>query len=78
MLQSAIKNEARRHYLLKTSEQLAEEDKRQFEQILLGTYENMADSLRALSQLLFLHYGRKTVILIDEYDVILDKAFSRV
>ena len=76
MLQSAIKNEARRHYLLKTSEQLAEEDKRQFEQILLGTYENMADSLRALSQLLFLHYGRKTVILIDEYDVPLDKAFQ--
>ncbi len=76
MLRSAIQNEARRHYLLKTSAQLAEEDKRQFEQILLGTYENMADSLRALSQLLFLHYGRKVVILIDEYDVPLDKAFQ--
>ena len=76
MLRSAIQNEARRHYLLKTSVQLAEEDKRQFEQILLGTYENMADSLRALSQLLFLHYGRKVVILIDEYDVPLDKAFQ--
>lgn len=76
MLRSTIQNEARRHYLLKTSAQLAEEDKRQFEQILLGTYENMADSLRALSQLLFLHYGRKVVILIDEYDVPLDKAFQ--
>ncbi len=76
MLRSAIQNEARRHYLLKTSAQLAEEDKRQFEQMLLGTYENMADSLRALSQLLFLHYGRKVVILIDEYDVPLDKAFQ--
>ena len=76
MLRSAIQNEARRHYLLKTSAQLAGEDKRQFEQILLGTYENMADSLRALSQLLFLHYGRKVVILIDEYDVPLDKAFQ--
>ena len=29
-----------------------------------------------LSQLLYKHYGQKVVILIDEYDVPLDKAFQ--
>ena len=33
-------------------------------------------SLHTLSRLLYKHYGRKTVILIDEYDVPLDKAFQ--
>ena len=34
------------------------------------------DSLRMLSQILFEHYGKKSIILIDEYDVPLDKAFQ--
>lgn len=33
-------------------------------------------SLQTLSELLYKHHGRKTVILIDEYDVPLDKAFQ--
>ena len=33
-------------------------------------------SLKTLSKLLYKHYGRKAVILIDEYDVPLDKAFQ--
>ena len=33
-------------------------------------------SLKTLSQLLFKHYGQKVVLLIDEYDVPLDKAFQ--
>ena len=33
-------------------------------------------SLQTLSELLYKHYGKKTVILIDEYDVPLDKAFQ--
>ena len=33
-------------------------------------------SLQTLSELLYKHYGQKTVILIDEYDVPLDKAFQ--
>ncbi len=36
----------------------------------------LIDSLRTLSQLLEKHYGRKTILLIDEYDVPLDKAFQ--
>lgn len=33
-------------------------------------------SLKKMSELLYKHYGRKTVIIIDEYDVPLDKAFQ--
>lgn len=76
MLKIILKNEARRHYYLKNSDRLTDDDKQQYEQILLGTAENTADSLRLLSQLLFLHYDKKVVILIDEYDVPLDKAFQ--
>ena len=36
----------------------------------------LRDSLHTLSQLLAKHYGRKVVLLIDEYDVPLDKAFQ--
>ena len=76
MLKIILKNEARRHYYLKNSDRLTDDDKQQYEQILLGTSENTADSLRLLSQLLFLHYDKKVVILIDEYAVPLDKAFQ--
>lgn len=76
MLKIILKSEARRHYYLKNSDRLTDDDKQQYEQILLGTAENTADSLRLLSQLLFLHYDKKVVILIDEYDVPLDKAFQ--
>ena len=36
----------------------------------------LADSLKTLSQLLARHYGQKVILLIDEYDVPLDKAFQ--
>ena len=38
--------------------------------------DKLVSSLQLLSQLLYKHYGQKTVILIDEYDVPLDKAFQ--
>lgn len=38
--------------------------------------EMLISSLQLLSQLLYKHYGKKAVILIDEYDVPLDKAFQ--
>lgn len=38
--------------------------------------EKLISSLQLLSQLLYKYYGKKTVILIDEYDVPLDKAFQ--
>ena len=38
--------------------------------------EKLISSLQLISQLLYKHYGKKVVILIDEYDVPLDKAFQ--
>lgn len=35
-----------------------------------------AASLQTLSRLLEKHYGQKVILLIDEYDVPLDKAFQ--
>lgn len=65
-----------RHYYLKTSDALTDEDKAYFAKMLTGTDENIEDSIRKLSQLLYKHHGKKTVIIIDEYDVPLDKAYQ--
>ena len=76
MLKSILSTEMDRHYYLKTSDALTDEDKAYFVKMLTGTDENINDSLRKLSQLLYKHYGKKAVILIDEYDVPLDKAYQ--
>ena len=76
MLCAILKNELDRHYYLKTSDALTDEDRTQFGKMLQETDENIEDSIRMLSKLLFKHFGQKTVILIDEYDVPLDKAFQ--
>ena len=76
MLCTIIECEINRHYYLKTSDALTEEDRAQFAKMLQGNDSNIEDSIRMLSQLLYKHYRQKTVILIDEYDVPLDKAFQ--
>ena len=75
MLCTIIEREINRHYYLKTSEALTDEDRTKFAAMLQGD-NNIEDSIRMLSQLLYKHYGQKVVILIDEYDVPLDKAFQ--
>lgn len=77
MLHTIIRTEAERHYYLKNSERISVEERILFENLLLGKSENIADSLRLLSQMLSKHYKKKTIILIDEYDVPLDKAFQQ-
>ena len=76
MLCAILKNELDRHYYLKTSDALTDEDRTLFGKMLQGNDENIEDSIRMLSKLLFKHFGQKAVILIDEYDVPLDKAFQ--
>ena len=76
MLYAVLKDEFDRHYYLKASSALTDEDRTQFGRMLQGTDENIEDSIRMLSKLLFKHFGQKAVILIDEYDVPLDKAFQ--
>lgn len=76
MLSEIIKDEADRHYILNSSEALTSVDKEAFMKILTGNEENIENSLKTLSRLLYKHYGKKVVILIDEYDVPLDKAYQ--
>ena len=76
MLCAVLKNELDRHYYLKTSDALTDEDRTLFTKMLRGNDDNIEDSIRMLSKLLFKHFGQKAVILIDEYDVPLDKAFQ--
>ena len=76
MLCVVIEREINRHYYLKTSDVLTDEDRTLFTKMLHGQDDNIEDSIRMLSKLLYKHYGQKVVILIDEYDVPLDKAFQ--
>ena len=82
-LRRLIGREASRFGFLLQSDQLDTDDKKLYRALTAvenGTFsmadDVLADSLKTLSQLLAKHYGRKVVILIDEYDVPLDKAFQ--
>lgn len=81
-LAELVGNEAGRFRFLLDSERLSEEDKRRYRLLIAvddGGFsmsdQALGSSLQVLSQLLYLHYGRQVIILIDEYDVPLDKAF---
>ena len=85
-LRTVIGNEAGRFRFLKDSDRLTNDEKEAYAQLTEvgssqgGIYtmtEKMAEaSLQTLSRLLARHYGQKTILLIDEYDVPLDKAFQ--
>lgn len=76
MLKTIIKEEADRHYELLSSEALTDVDRDDFQKLLTGTEENIENSLKTLSRLLYKHYHQKVIIIIDEYDVPLDKAYQ--
>ena len=85
-LRTVIGNEAGRFRFLRNSDRLTDDEKASYAQLTEvgssqgGIYtmtEKMAEaSLKTLSQLLARHYGQKVILLIDEYDVPLDKAFQ--
>ena len=82
-LRRIIGNEACRFGFLTESEQLGQNDKELYLGITavkdgkyLMTDDVLTDSLKTLSLLLEKHYGQKVLLLIDEYDVPLDKAFQ--
>ena len=79
-----IGHEADRFSFLENSERLSERDKSSYAALVNmknGVYVMerpvLISSLKTLSELLYKHYGQKVIILIDEYDVPLDKAFQR-
>ena len=77
MLRRIIRAEVSRLQMLLGSERISEDDKKPLKRILKeeDTKDDIQNSLKTLSCLLYQHYGQKTVLLIDEYDVPLDKAF---
>ncbi|MCC8152344.1 MAG: ATP-binding protein [Lachnospiraceae bacterium] len=72
----AVKEEAERLFFLSESSRLIESERESYFQLLDNEMndETLYRSLRTLSRLLQKHYGKKTIILIDEYDVPLAKA----
>lgn len=85
-LKTVIGDEARRFDFLRISARLSEDEKESYarltktgsgeEGLYAMTEKVAAASLKTLSQLLEKHYGQKVILLIDEYDVPLDKAFQ--
>ena len=82
-LRRVIGNEACRFDFLTESERLSQNDKELYMGLTtvkdgkyLITDDVLTDSLKTLSLLLEKHYDQKTILLIDEYDVPLDKAFQ--
>ena len=76
-LHEIIQKEIRRLYFLTESSKLSEMDKQAFNKLASTDEEvEIQKSLALLTELLYKHYGQKTVLLIDEYDVPLDKAFQ--
>ena len=84
MLRRIIGKEALRFQFLMQSDRLTETDRLQYRALIAmdttGAFtmsdELLKDSLLTLSQLLQRHYGQNVVMLIDEYDVPLDKAYQ--
>ena len=77
MLRVIIRTEVARMRALLDSERISEDDKKPLERIIKeeDTKDDILNSFKTLSFLLYQHYGKKVVLLIDEYDVPLDKAF---
>ncbi|MCI7606910.1 MAG: ATP-binding protein [Spirochaetales bacterium] len=77
-LRKTIRSEVSRFRILLDSLVISEDDRDFLERILHedDSYADVCDSLRMLSYLLNLYYGKKVILLIDEYDVPLDKAYK--
>ena len=74
-----ISEEADRFDFLLDSSRLNQIEKSKFIRLMRGDFEKPAylhNSLRLLTRLLFKHYGTRAIVLIDEYDVPLDKAYQ--
>ena len=85
-LRTVIGDEAGRFRFLRESAKLDMDDKNSYNQLINVEKKGnekyamsdaaLIDSLKTLSHLLSKHYGQKVILLIDEYDVPLDKAFQ--
>lgn len=79
MLGAVVNEAAMRFQMLMDSTRLTEYEKKQLERLLLedfGKTTYLTGSLKLLSNLLYKHYEKPVILLIDEYDVPLDKAYQ--
>lgn len=79
MLGVIVSEEAGRLDFLLESNKLTPADKKKLNRLIEGDFEKafyLYSSLKLLTQLLFKHYGIPAIVLIDEYDVPLDKAYQ--
>lgn len=76
LLNKVINEECRRLGFLEESQNLTENEKSIFRELLKSNLaeDTLVYSLRELTELLEKHYGQKVIVLIDEYDVPLAKA----
>ena len=79
MAGQVIKSEARKFQFLLDSKRLTAYDKQSYTELLEVEADEalLCSSLKILSELLEKHYRSKVILLIDEYDVPLAKAFER-
>lgn len=72
-----IKNEYRRHEFLLNSDKLSKEDKEYFKAMLSSAEEELpSSSLANLTRFLHIHYGKRAIVLIDEYDTPIRYAYE--
>ena len=79
MLGVIVSEEAGRLEFLLESAKLTPVDKKKLNRLIEGDFEKafyLYSSLKLLTQLLYKHYGIPAIVLIDEYDVPLDKAYQ--
>lgn len=76
-LKNEIAGEFSRHNFLLNSSELSESEKEKFRSIMdwKGSYDEYSGALQFLSKCLFKATGKKSVLLIDEYDVPLESAY---
>lgn len=76
-MKKTIAEEFRRHDNILDSEHLTDMEKTRFIKIrdVQGDDSDYLDALKFLSSCLMKHYGKRTIILIDEYDVPLENSF---
>lgn len=76
---ATLKKEIRRHQYLLEGNQLSDVDKNAVKHLFNNTMDEteQEESLYLLSEMLYKYHGQKVILLIDEYDVPLDKAYSK-
>ena len=75
-----IRSQFRRHKYILKSDTVDMYDKNDFETMLSAEPDALKfnESIKLLSSCLYQYYGTKVIILIDEYDVPLESAYSRI